>query len=236
MKNLAKTLNRANICTSFLATHVKKRAEIRNQSKNASPNLLTAHQFAFSAVISYQDRIQGLKFEASDDSTKGRMSLLAQFIQGIDITETAISEGLYANAANLLKQELEILAAIEEFEVNQRRDGRVPKFIGRVSNFGRRYGEFNDIAHPTKKEIVASLAEFSDGERYGATTIPKFNKNLYQILYGTQTMFLIILLNQMQCLFKKIIQVDWDKQEIQMATSALQILIKEGVLKEQTED
>ena len=108
-----KTLQRALYCTAFLKQHAEHRSKIREFSKAANKNLLTAHQLAFSAVISYQDRIQGQKYEANDPSIKGRMGLIAQFIQEVELTETAISEGLYANAANLLKQELETLGRIE---------------------------------------------------------------------------------------------------------------------------
>ncbi len=226
------TLQRAGYCTAFLEQHAKHRSKIRELSKAASKNLLTAHQFAFSAVISYQNRIQGRKYEAHDPSIKGRMGLIAQFIQGVEITETAISEGLYANAANLLKQELETLGAIEEFEVNERRDRKVPSFRGRLSGFGRLYGDFNDVAHPTRQEIVESLTTFSEAERYGPTTIPQFNKELYQMLYGNQAMFLVILLSQMQPVFLEVFGLDWNEEETHLASSAVRILIDEGIIKE----
>ena len=228
-----KTLQRAFYCNAFLKQHAEHRSKIRELSKAVNKNLLTAHQFAFSAVISYQNRIQGQKYEANDPSIKGRMGLIAQFIQGVEITETAISEGLYANAANLLKQELETLGAIEEFEAGERRDRNVPGFRGRLSGFGRRYGEFNDVSHPTRQEIVESLTAFSEGERYGPTTIPQFNNELYQMLYGNQAMFLVILLGQMQPVFLEVFGLDWDEEETRLASSAIRILIDEGIVKEQ---
>lgn len=226
------TFRRAFYCTAFLEQHAQHRSKIRELSKDVNRNLLTAHQCAFSAVISYQNRIQGKIIYVENFSTKGRMSLIAQFIQGVEITETAISEGLYAIAANLLKQELEVLGAIDEFEAAQRRDGKVPSFRGRLSGFGRRYGEFNDIAHPTRQDIVESLATFSDGERYRPTTIPQFNRELYQILYGSQAMFLLMLLGQMQSVFFDVFGVDWDEEETNLATSAIRILLDQGVIKE----
>ena len=49
------------------------------------------------------------------------LKLVASFFQGVDITETAISEGLYGQAAALLRQELETIAALEEVELGRRR-------------------------------------------------------------------------------------------------------------------
>ena len=214
----------------FLENHLKHRREIREKSKGSNKELLTAHQLAFSAIISYQNRIQGLRYEAVDLAIKGRMSLLAQFIQGIDLTETAISEGLYANAANLLKQELEIIAAFDEHRDGIRLDGKTPRFKGMLAGFGRRYGELNEIAHPTRQEIVESLSTFSDKGRYGPTTIPQFNAELYQIFYGTQAMFFIMLLGRMRSLFLEVFGLDYSEAEVRLATSALKILIDQGTI------
>lgn len=229
------TIERALCCVDFLENHKKYRAEIRKKSKDSNKNLLTAHQLAFSAVISYQNRIQGIRFEAQPHSIEGRMTLIAQFIQGVELTETAISEGLYANAANLLKQELETIAAIDEYEAGNRRDGKAPRFRDRLAGFGPRYGELNEIAHPTRKEIVESLSTFSDKERYGPTTIPQFNSALYHILYGNQVMFLVMLFPRMRSVFVEVFGVDIDDEETRMGTSALGILIKEGIVKIQNE-
>lgn len=223
---------RSQIVGPFLQNHSHHREKIRAHSANSNKNLLTAHQLALAAVVSYQNRIQGLTYHADEAHIKGRMALVAQFVQGIDITETAISEGLYAQAANLLKQELETLASIEEFEVNARDDGRTPKFRGRLSGFGRRYGEFNEIAHPTRREVVEQLTSFSDGDRYGPTTIPQFNSELFQMLYGNQAMLIAILFGQMQPLFVEVFGVDWDDAETRLASTAIRILIDEGIIKE----
>lgn len=224
--------SRAMIVLPFLKRHSEHRAAIRRKSADANSNLLTAHQLALAAVVSYQNRIQGKKITTEDAGIKGRMSLVAQFIQGIDITETAISEGLYAQAANLLKQELETLAAIEEFEIGTRQDGRLPRFRGRLASFGRSYGEYNDVAHPTRQEIVESLSIFDDETLYGPTTIPQFNCELYKMLYGNHAMLITILFGQLRPLFVEVFDTDWDDAETRLASSAVRIMIDEGIIKE----
>jgi len=160
--------------------------------------LLSAHQFAFSAEISYQNRISGVRFEPQSKSINERLGVIAQFIQGTDLTETAITEGLYPQAANLLKQELESISVIDEHEEGTRIDGRVPRFRGPISAFGTRHGELNDIAHPTRQDVIERLNTFADGERYGPTSVPQFNAEIWKLMYGTQATFLIMLLGRMR--------------------------------------
>lgn len=223
---------RAQIASDFLQMHSKHRKRIRSQSIKSNKNLFTAHQLALAAVVSYQNRIQGKQYRAEEAQVKGRMALVAQFMQGIDITETAISEGLYAQAANLLKQELETLASMEEFSMSARKDGQVPRFRGRLSDFGRRYGEFNEIAHPTRQEVVEQLSTFSDGDRYGPTTVPQFNGELFQMLYGNQALFISMMFAQMRPLFVEVFGVECDDAEVRLATNAIRILIDEGIINE----
>src|SRR5260370_38912120 len=98
------------------------------------------------------------RFELQSKAMEGRLTLTAQFIQGIDICEVAISEALYSQAAALLKQELETLAAIEEFENDRRKDGKTPKIgKGIMRAFGPIYSELNNIAHVSRKHIARSL-------------------------------------------------------------------------------
>lgn len=226
---------RAFIVNPFLANHKKYRDAIREQSKSENSDLLTAHQMIFAALISYQNRIQGKKFEPQSEDVIGRMFLVAQFLQGIEFTETAISEGLYTQAANLLKQELETIGAIEEFASDTRKDGKVPRFHGIMKDFGRRYGEYNELAHPTRKGVVESLGTFDDGDKHGPTTIPQFNADLYQRMYGDQAMLMIVLFRQMRELFTKVFGEDWDDAEERLAASAAKILLAEGIIKVKAE-
>jgi hypothetical protein len=53
-------------------------------------DLTDAHMFAMSAVASLTSRFSLRRFEQQPKSLEGRMSLSAQFIQGIDICEVSI--------------------------------------------------------------------------------------------------------------------------------------------------
>jgi hypothetical protein len=125
----------------LIAAQLEVHEFVRARWKNDAGHLIDAHQFAFSAVASMIARFSGRPFEQQSKLIEGRMSLTAQFVQGIDICETSIFEGLYSQAAALLKQELETLAAIDEFENDRRKDGKTPNIgNGIMSGFGPIYG------------------------------------------------------------------------------------------------
>ena len=105
------------------------------------------------------------------------MSLTAQFIQGIDVCETAISEGLYSQAAALLKQEMETIEAVHEYETGQRRDRTTPR-LNLLRGFGRAYGEFNNYAHASVEDIHKSIVHFEEGSISGPSVIPQYQREI----------------------------------------------------------
>lgn len=219
-------VNTTNAATSFLRAHEQYRREIRTKSFEKNQDIMNAYMSALNAVISYQARIQGRKYQSQDAVLMGRMGLIAQFIQGIPITETAISEGLYAQAGNLLKQQLETLAALEEYESGKRRDGKTPQVRGRLSSFGRLYGDFNEAAHPAKAAIVNSLATWERGH----TTIPQFRQKLFETLFAYHALFVSMLLAYMRPIFIEGFNVDWDSDEEAKASICIKTVAALGVI------
>ena len=82
----------------YLDRSHSERSRVRELWKKDAGDLLMAHEFAFSAIASMINRVAGIKFEKQSKDVEGKMSLTAQFVQGIDICEVAISEGLYSQA------------------------------------------------------------------------------------------------------------------------------------------
>jgi hypothetical protein len=113
--------------SELMGTQMEHRQRIREQWKKDAGDLIDAHMFATSVVANMTSRISGRRFERQSKEIEGRLTLTAQFIQGIEICEVAISEALYSQAAALLKQELETLAAIDEFEKVISTTSRTPR-------------------------------------------------------------------------------------------------------------
>lgn len=83
--------------------------------------------------------------------------MIASFVQGIDLTETSISEGFYLQAAALLKQELETVAALVEVRGGKRNEKRTPN-VGVVPwNLGQLYGSLNEAAHVSESSVLQTI-------------------------------------------------------------------------------
>jgi hypothetical protein len=92
----------------------KKTADVtREKSKKVYGGLLDAHILIMGALQSAVSR-HNLNPGKTSEVISNIFSLSATFMQGIDLCESAISEGYYIQASAILKQEMENLSAIEE--------------------------------------------------------------------------------------------------------------------------
>jgi hypothetical protein len=215
----------------LMAAQAQARERVRARWKQDAGDLIDAHMFAFSAVASLIERFSGRRFEQQSKSIEGRMSLTAQFVQGIDICETAISEALYSQAAALLKQELETLAAIDEFENDRRKDGKTPNIgIGIMRAFGPLYGDLNNIAHVSRDDVARHLVKVEQGEICAPTLIPQYNVELARFLYGNHVCFIIEVARQTAQIFEEIFAEGLSKEEGDWIVYAKVILLKEKVV------
>lgn len=113
-----------------------------------------------------------------------RLTLIMVFLQGIYATEALITEGQYIKATAALKQDLEILARIEEVKHNVAKQGRVPNVKFAPKGSQRFYGQLNDVAHPSNLELLQSLlGSRHDGEVHGVSYIPTFVEETALALY-----------------------------------------------------
>lgn len=218
--------------TELMAAQLNARKAIRSSWKADAGDLINAHELAFSAVCSMIDRFSGRKFARQSRAIEGRLSLLAHFVQGVEICETTISEGLYSQAAALLKQELETLVAVDEFKLNARRDGITPNIKnGPLSDFGPVYGDLNNIAHPSRHDIVRHLATIEAGTICAPTSIPQYNRELTRVLYGNHVLFIVEMTKRAATIFQELFDEDLSSDEAQWVSLALVILLREKVVK-----
>ncbi len=222
-------IDRTLLADEFLANHLGYRNDARRRGQEQHKLLCAAHQRALSAVVSYQQRIQGQGFDATSKSLNERMALAAQFIQGIGITESAISEALYPQAANLMKQQLETLLAIDEIEEALRRDGKTPGFKGKLRRWGKFYGRLNELAHPSRHEVIKQFAFHFTKESSGPTPIPQYDRETFARLYGTQALMLCIFFVHLEKLFVEAFYIGSDDVEHALVVSAKDILLAEGI-------
>ncbi len=223
---------RVSPAAELMGAQMEKRVQIRDQWKKDAGDLIDTHMFAMSAVASMASRFSLRHFEQQSKAMEGWLTLTAQFIQGVDICEVAISEALYPQAAALLKQELETLAAIDEFEKDRRKDGKTPNIgTSATSAFGPIYGDLNNVAHVAQDEIARKLVMFQQGEICGPSTIPQYDEGLTRFFYGNHVYFIIALAIQMERIFQEIFGERMSEEEEQWLVWATTILLREKVIK-----
>jgi len=176
------------------------------------------------------DRVADIKFEEQSKDVEGRMSLTAQFIQGIDICEVTISEGLYSQAAALLKQEMETIEAVDEYETGRRREGRTPQ-LNLLSGFGRVYGEFNNFAHVSIEEIHKNIVNFVHEDVSGPSVNPQYQRHIANYFYGYHVLFITYCASQMKKILKEVYNLELTVDELKWLGMTLNILKQNEFIK-----
>jgi hypothetical protein len=216
----------------LLTDQMGHRIAIREKWKRDADILIDVHQVAFSALASVLKRNLGRKVENVSKEQEGQISLISHFVQGVDLCESSISEGLYSQAAALLKQEVEIVSGIEEYRTEKRIEKKTP-LIGKgvTTGFGPVYGQLNDIAHLGRHEIAKNIVSGSVGDLTGASIVPIYQKDLAFALYGQHIHYIILVAKQLEVLFQSIYGEGLNEEEKKWLGSAIGVLVKEGFLK-----
>ena len=156
---------------------------VRQKTKAAVGDLLDAHCLAVGVIASATGAVSR-KPGKTNAAISQILSLTSSFIQGIDICESAISEGFYVSATALLKQEMEAVAAICEVRAKARKSGATPnvKYFGKLAVV---YGDLNRVAHVSDTDLMHHLTSIELSEtQQGAPLAPVFNEGLAKFLYA----------------------------------------------------
>ena len=89
-----------------------------------------------------------------------RDSILAGFITGLTLVEHAILGGYNVQAAALVRQELEAIAALQEIRLSSRKDGRTPNVRHVPSVPGGVYGDLSNAAHFSDAATLQELTAY----------------------------------------------------------------------------
>ncbi len=182
--------------TELLGLQVAAGDVIREQSKEHYGQLLEAHMQVVGAIWSAIKRRDGERAEIVGDSQQ-QIVLIAVFIQGINIVECSISEGYYIQAAALIRQELETIAALEELKKGKRVAKMTPN-VGHVPwLLAILYGDLSKAVHAADHDVLQDiLAPSSSGmpeDITGVVMVQQFQDQLSWRLYGLHVALLILL-------------------------------------------
>lgn len=152
-----------------------------------------AHAFACSAFMNLVSRSAGKKIP-EDVNTSQQINLLSHFMQGIHLCEEAIVEGLYVQAATLLRQEHEIISAVQELGIGRRKDGKTPHAtVGALKNMGKVYGDLSGAAHVSQSQLLHDIVEMERGELRGPSAFPIYHRDLARNLYSLHVCYIVLM-------------------------------------------
>ncbi|MBU2031505.1 MAG: hypothetical protein KKG69_01520 [Alphaproteobacteria bacterium] len=174
----------------------------------------------------------GKPIPAGREDAQGQAALITHFVQGIDLCETAIVEGLYPQAATLLRQQHEIIAAVEEFTAGRRKDGRTPHAtIGVLRDMGRVYGDLSGGAHVSHANLLKNFVIMEIGENNGPSLLPIYHHEITINLYALHVSYILIMLELAGDVQSSVTGDRLNPDEVKLHFIGRQILIDLGLIR-----
>lgn len=215
----------------LLRWNMLSRIHIDDNFMKNLPNLFISYLLALDPLASLMKRYYNENISTPSQRVEGQIILLAQFIIGIERCESGIREGLYLQSTAILKQQIEIIAGIDEHFENRRRDGKTPK-IGRGSTclLGPIYGKLNEYSHASRYKLSKNLSTKQIDGTLTASMVPIFDADLAKKLYGLHVHLIVLATQQADRLFKEIYGAGLNDEENERIAMSQAILISEGLL------
>ena len=218
----------------LLSSIRESRNEIREKSKREyGSGLLDAHLMVTGVlheVLSRKSLIPG----KTNKSIANRRVVIVSFVQGIPICEEAIREGLYVQAAALVRQELETVAAIEEEVEDVREDGETPNVKHVPWEMNRLYGELSAATHVSDHGYLAEIYRAEErGDARPVSVVPTYRDGAARNLYAIHVGLLIQVamhLHEVQVEAYGEEEGGLEEFELLMIMRAVDILNEEGLL------
>ena len=171
-----------------LALEHEKRSKNRevdtaNQWTKIDVSLQNAYHLAKCSILGLHHK-SILHQDLTDKEILKFVLIHTSFIRGIPLTEFAIKAGYYAQAHNLIKAEIESVAAAGETISGHRKDGATPSVKKLEEPVRKMYGFINKVAHPGGLASVSSLVSESNKGENQLSTFPIFYLNIAQSLFS----------------------------------------------------
>ena len=149
--------------------------EERNErlSRALYPKSLEVCRQSLLGILHLLQNYRSLATTDHDDSIQERLVVIAAYTQGVTVSDRLVAWGQYIKAAAALKQEIEVVARLQELRAGVAVDGRTPQMRHGPEGGGPVYGMLNNIAHPSRKERLEELVgRYSSGHVDSVVTEP----------------------------------------------------------------
>ncbi|PFA66203.1 hypothetical protein CN378_14485 [Bacillus sp. AFS015802] len=197
---------------------------------NYGESLIEAHRDVNAFIVSIINKMDKPSDNVTESESK-RLAVIASFIQGIDITERAISEGVYIQAFALVRQELETIAALEEIVLNKRKDQKTPNVKHVKWELAKVYGSLSGMAHVSDESLYLPLFSVgANGDAIPASIHPIYDESISKQLYALHVALLIQLASSLEKLYVDMYNKKLTNIEYYIINEATEFLEKSGYI------
>lgn len=156
----------------------RSRDAVSANGKEHLADLLVAHEACLACVGSAYSRPDRAVPEAEIPQKLRRATIHAAAIQGVHPIEQCISFGCYAQAAALVRQEIEAVEGLRGIRQANQPDGATPR-LKALRNLGRPYGQLTGLAHLSTHALLTHIVSASIGD-----IDHHFNPEFSRFLFG----------------------------------------------------
>ena len=204
------------------------RSENLAQSIEALDRLIAAHNLVMGVLGALLSR-NGGRAGTTDKAISRLFQLTASFIQGISTCELTILQGLYIQGGNLVRQEMETIAAMGEAVKGSSRP--MAPNVGELGwNMKRTYGELSELAHLSDAPSFRSSVIKTVESARGVTTIPVFKAETVLRFYMFHMALTIQLVGSLDYLYSVNYGSGLREIEVALLHSVIDLLVEEKFL------
>lgn len=183
---------------TLLEAQKHARDRIRERWREDAGELLDTHFLLVSAISSIitTGNESTVMHEFSHNSSK-RMAIHAALIQGIDLTEIAVSEGLTFQAAALIRQQMYAIESLNDLKTGRPRGPSIK--LNFLRPMGKLYGQLSALAKlctdSMNLDIATAIIE-SEGVK-GPSARAQYDFENTKLFYGVSCLLLLYLVIDM---------------------------------------
>lgn len=159
-------------------------------------DIIEAYRIVIEIIASAASRAMEAYLPSNADSARTE-GIISGFIVGLTLVEHSILNGYTAQAASLVRQELEAVAALEEIKVKRRTDGKTPN-VRHLSNIpGHFYSDLSELTHFSRASALRLISQYRGEDPHAPENTeqwllsPQYVPNTTRQLFALHTVLLL---------------------------------------------
>ena len=242
---MTKNTEKKSPAEEYFHSQLSRRTQNRVKFKKdeSAQTLHFVHEVLVSMIAKMLKRIGGKRWPDDLDKEVAikctKVANLQQlFMHGVELCEVTILEGLYGQAAALMRQQMEIIAAIKAVwdgtdgkQKNKKTKGkkrgkpRTPNINLLPAHIKQHYGALSELTHAAVPEQLHFLFNVTNDDVGAASTLPVYKQNLARVLLVLEINLLFELIGSFEVALNEMYGKGFDDEELKLqkvAFSALQ--------------